>query len=233
MAKSLSSIALTVSCVPSDPCSHKRMASLQSQTTTATFLDHNPAVNVDSSDDEDVHNNAHSPRLQALTALFEYIFPKEPLEPSVKNTFIDYPVARPDGWDACFEERRVRSAPGSVCLGSPREDLASVTMMSRQSTQQVVASRPKAKRGPTRASMTPVMIQALGSSELPTVGSQGHHRGRCKPCAFAWKSEGCQGGIDCPFCHLCDPNEKKKRRKAKCEQRQSKLRDTKPALLAA
>lgn len=237
MATCLTSISLPSPCVPSEPCSHKRMASLQSQATTATFLDHIPAVNLDS-DDEDALDNAGSPRLQALTALFEYILPKEPLEPSVKNTFIDYPVARPDGWAACFEERRVRSAPGSVCHGSPRADPASDASISRPlpQQQQAIASRPKTRRGPTRASMTSAMVQALGSPEMPTVGSQAHDRGRCKPCAFSWKPEGCQGGVDCPFCHLCDSGEKTRRRKTKNEQRKSssKLRDTKQeALLAA
>jgi len=81
--------------------------------------------------------------------------------------------------------------------------------------------------------MTPAMLQALGSPALPTVGSQGHRQGRCKPCAFAWKGAGCQGGVDCPFCHLCDPEEKKRRRKAKFAQRRSRLQSERPAPGAA
>jgi len=52
----------------------------------------------------------------------------------------------------------------------------------------------------------------LGSRELPTVGSAGHHMGGCKPCAFA-HTKGCENGIKCPFCHLCEPGEKKRRQK--------------------
>jgi hypothetical protein len=47
-----------------------------------------------------------------------------------------------------------------------------------------------------------------------SVGSTGHHFGRCKPCAFFWKS-GCEAGQACQFCHTCPPDEKKKRTKQK------------------
>jgi hypothetical protein len=52
----------------------------------------------------------------------------------------------------------------------------------------------------------------LGSPECPTVGSQGHHVGNCKPCAFLY-TKGCSNGVNCSFCHLCEPGEKKKRAK--------------------
>jgi hypothetical protein len=54
----------------------------------------------------------------------------------------------------------------------------------------------------------------LGSIELPTVGSAGHKWGACKPCAFLYK-RGCQNGVQCSFCHLCDSGEKKRRQKEK------------------
>jgi hypothetical protein len=53
----------------------------------------------------------------------------------------------------------------------------------------------------------------LGSPEMPSVGSAGHWTGTCKPCAFM--ARGCTSGVNCPFCHLCDVNEKKRRRKDK------------------
>mmetsp|Transcript_68123 Transcript_68123/g.120243 ORF Transcript_68123/g.120243 Transcript_68123/m.120243 type:complete len:401 (-) Transcript_68123:393-1595(-) len=55
---------------------------------------------------------------------------------------------------------------------------------------------------------------SLGSAEMPTVGSAGHHLGNCKPCAFAY-TKGCGGGVSCQFCHLCAPGEKKRRQKLK------------------
>jgi len=54
----------------------------------------------------------------------------------------------------------------------------------------------------------------LGSPELPTVGSTGHHVGACKPCAF-YHSKGCGNGVNCSFCHLCPAGEKKRRQKEK------------------
>jgi len=52
----------------------------------------------------------------------------------------------------------------------------------------------------------------LASEECPTVGSQGHWAGTCKPCAFLY-TKGCGNGANCSFCHLCEPGEKKRRAK--------------------
>lgn len=51
-----------------------------------------------------------------------------------------------------------------------------------------------------------------------SIGSQGHYQGVCKPCAFFHKPEGCYQMSSCPYCHLCDPNEKKRR---KCDKRRA------------
>ncbi|CAK0883531.1 unnamed protein product [Prorocentrum cordatum] len=56
----------------------------------------------------------------------------------------------------------------------------------------------------------------LGSKDMPTIGSLGHRTRNCKPCAFL-HTKGCENGIDCPFCHLCTPGEKKRRLKEKKE----------------
>ncbi|OLQ05353.1 hypothetical protein AK812_SmicGene11476 [Symbiodinium microadriaticum] len=45
------------------------------------------------------------------------------------------------------------------------------------------------------------------------IGSRGHNLRLCKPCAF-WNTKGCKDGVDCKFCHLCEPGEKKRRKKA-------------------
>merc|ERR1712003_223849 len=55
--------------------------------------------------------------------------------------------------------------------------------------------------------------RVLGSEELPSVGSRLHRIGGCKPCAFVLSDEGCENGQECQFCHLCDPGEKKRRKK--------------------
>jgi hypothetical protein len=61
----------------------------------------------------------------------------------------------------------------------------------------------------------------LGTKELPTLGSAGHHQMICKPCAFFHK-KGCNNGVQCLFCHLCEPGEIIRRKKDKLErQRQT------------
>jgi len=51
-------------------------------------------------------------------------------------------------------------------------------------------------------------------SELPSVGSGGHGFGMCRPCVFV-HTKGCASGQDCAFCHVCPPDAKKIRKKAK------------------
>eukprot|EP00428_Durinskia_dybowskii_P012178 CAMPEP_0170223362 /NCGR_PEP_ID=MMETSP0116_2-20130129/11380_1 /TAXON_ID=400756 /ORGANISM="Durinskia baltica, Strain CSIRO CS-38" /LENGTH=428 /DNA_ID=CAMNT_0010474063 /DNA_START=100 /DNA_END=1383 /DNA_ORIENTATION=+ len=48
--------------------------------------------------------------------------------------------------------------------------------------------------------------------DIPNIGSSGHGMGKCNPCAFVHKG-GCQNGYECQFCHLCEPGEKRRRRK--------------------
>eukprot|EP00930_Biecheleria_cincta_P018163 TRINITY_DN14239_c0_g1_i1.p1 TRINITY_DN14239_c0_g1~~TRINITY_DN14239_c0_g1_i1.p1 ORF type:complete len:157 (-),score=16.62 TRINITY_DN14239_c0_g1_i1:13-414(-) len=50
------------------------------------------------------------------------------------------------------------------------------------------------------------------ATELPSVGSAGHHLKLCRPCVFVHK-DGCQAGASCKFCHLCSANEKRLRKK--------------------
>jgi hypothetical protein len=59
---------------------------------------------------------------------------------------------------------------------------------------------------------------APGTALLPSVGSTGHAKGSCKPCAFL-HSKGCSSGLSCSFCHLCDPGERKRRQREKIQQR--------------
>mmetsp|Transcript_45103 Transcript_45103/g.107228 ORF Transcript_45103/g.107228 Transcript_45103/m.107228 type:complete len:469 (+) Transcript_45103:66-1472(+) len=55
--------------------------------------------------------------------------------------------------------------------------------------------------------------QLMGS--LPSTGSELHFQGRCRPCGWFWKPEGCQNGRDCLHCHLCPDGEVKARKKAR------------------
>lgn len=48
-----------------------------------------------------------------------------------------------------------------------------------------------------------------------TAGSTLHGVGQCQPCAWFWKSTGCQRGRECTFCHLCPEGELKARKASK------------------
>jgi len=50
---------------------------------------------------------------------------------------------------------------------------------------------------------------------FPSEGSRLHEIGKCNPCAWFWKSSGCQIGDKCEYCHLCPKDELKNRKKAK------------------
>jgi len=70
-------------------------------------------------------------------------------------------------------------------------------------------------------------LPVMGSAECPTAGSVAHAIGHCKPCAFFYKAGGCGNGVECPFCHLCDSNEKKRRQK----ERKASFQFNSPSLL--
>lgn len=53
---------------------------------------------------------------------------------------------------------------------------------------------------------------------LPSLGSAAHRAGQCKPCAF-FDTSGCENGAACRFCHLCDAETRRQRRKDKKESR--------------
>lgn len=70
------------------------------------------------------------------------------------------------------------------------------------------------RQAPALWNPEPRELVLLGSPEMPTLGSEAHRFGNCKPCAYA-HSKGCGNGVQCPFCHLCPAGELKRRQKAK------------------
>lgn len=58
----------------------------------------------------------------------------------------------------------------------------------------------------------PLDLQARMGTMVISRGSALHAVGACKPCAFVFQ-DGCANGADCEFCHLCDPGERKRRKK--------------------
>lgn len=59
------------------------------------------------------------------------------------------------------------------------------------------------------------LCPAVQKEPLPSKGSALHAEGRCSPCAWFWKPQGCHHGTECGRCHLCPASEIKLRRKAK------------------
>lgn len=54
-------------------------------------------------------------------------------------------------------------------------------------------------------------VDATSIPKFPSIGSERHSAGTCKPCAFL-HSKGCTSGRNCQFCHLCDEGEKQRRK---------------------
>lgn len=127
----------------------------------------------------------------------------------VRNTFVHFSVDRPPSLEGFFEERKVKSAPASGCW---TEALLESTAQPMPISISIADALQEGRRD---GNMDLREEAQLGSDEIPTLGSQGHHVGRCRPCAFVWKDEGCLAGIECQFCHLCDSGEKKRRAKEK------------------
>jgi hypothetical protein len=67
---------------------------------------------------------------------------------------------------------------------------------------------------------SPQSVTSTAPKPESSWGSAGHAVGRCKPCAFL-HTVGCANGTACQFCHLCEPGEKRRRRKEKIESRRT------------
>lgn len=102
-------------------------------------------------------------------------------------------------------------------MSDPEEDAASACSTIDTDGQMGVSSRQFIDLQ-AHAQLDKAPAGALGSEEMPTVGSAEHNLGRCKPCAFIFK-DGCRSGVSCKFCHLCQPGEKKKRKKERKTQK--------------
>eukprot|EP00931_Biecheleriopsis_adriatica_P095338 TRINITY_DN68950_c0_g1_i1.p1 TRINITY_DN68950_c0_g1~~TRINITY_DN68950_c0_g1_i1.p1 ORF type:complete len:353 (+),score=74.33 TRINITY_DN68950_c0_g1_i1:95-1060(+) len=52
-----------------------------------------------------------------------------------------------------------------------------------------------------------------------SIGSLTHGIGECRPCAWFWKPGGCNNGLECQHCHLCEPGELQRKKKEKKKER--------------
>jgi len=60
-----------------------------------------------------------------------------------------------------------------------------------------------------------VSLDLLTSLSLASTGSALHNFGKCSPCAWFWKPQGCLNGQACEHCHLCPEGELKVRKQVK------------------
>lgn len=60
------------------------------------------------------------------------------------------------------------------------------------------------------------------SLQVISIGSAQHGDGKCSPCAWFWKSQGCRNGLACQRCHLCPAGTLKEQKKAKKDSMTSK-----------
>lgn len=79
--------------------------------------------------------------------------------------------------------------------------------------QAVAQAQPEQQQQPALAScVTPLESR----QPEPSMGSKDHDgTGKCRPCAWFWKLQGCENGKDCRHCHMCPEGELKSRRKNK------------------
>jgi len=153
-------------------------------------------VSRDYEEDAPIRRSKTAPGLDAVSLAKDY-----PTGLVVRNTFLEFPVEQP----VFVEVRRARSAPSSPMAGG-RQIAPQVLPTVEPAILQIseLLGAPKSYAPPQ-----------LGSPQMPTAGSAQHNLGQCKPCAFFWKPAGCGNGVECPFCHLCGPDEKKRRQKDK------------------
>mmetsp|Transcript_65871 Transcript_65871/g.183715 ORF Transcript_65871/g.183715 Transcript_65871/m.183715 type:complete len:232 (+) Transcript_65871:79-774(+) len=121
----------------------------------------------------------------------------------VKNTFID----------VLSDDEEHSDGPGvaackSWCVGATRQGYASWPCGSTSEGAPwlgLSAEPPSPPPSPPSPARKP---QASAGADL-------HGTGRCRPCGWFWKPEGCVQGAECCHCHMCPRGELKERKKAK------------------
>lgn len=132
----------------------------------------------------------------------------------------------------------LRSLPQAPLCGGLPSSAVAVAWPRMSSRNGPLKATPAALGGPRPPSAPPpgwraerqgdedVSEDQVDSVEPPTdtqwsEGSEGHPD-KCNPCLWYWK--GCNAGLDCTYCHMCPPGEKKRRAKAFCPPGEKKRR---------
>lgn len=94
---------------------------------------------------------------------------------------------------------------------------------------------PQHVASPKYVSVNPTEAVRLkqGPRYPPSIGSEQHAAGECRPCAWFWREEGCIRGPECAYCHLCPEGALEAHSKARQRQRRSLKRQQARASQAA
>lgn len=154
---------------------------------------------------------APQPRLRSVLSLAEALRPEaagEP-QPSHYDDFLNAPLTPA----ACLLNLGPRQQPPPPPSAAPRG----------LSPAAAVPPPPAPPASPTGLAVA-LEAAAVAGLALPSMGSAAHGLGACKPCAFLY-SKGCQNGPACTFCHVCGPEELKRRRKDKVHRMRASKKD--------
>eukprot|EP00929_Paragymnodinium_shiwhaense_P025974 TRINITY_DN1555_c0_g1_i1.p1 TRINITY_DN1555_c0_g1~~TRINITY_DN1555_c0_g1_i1.p1 ORF type:complete len:211 (-),score=51.12 TRINITY_DN1555_c0_g1_i1:938-1570(-) len=116
-------------------------------------------------------------------------------------------------------------------LGGFERAVSLDSIWSGQTSAQSVNGSGDAWRSNSKKAISSFSIGAAGQEEHPSgrspaaipagaeagkwlsLGSMEHDLGNCKPCAWFYKRQGCQNGLDCRHCHACPKGEIRRRKK--------------------
>jgi len=145
----------------------------------------------------------------------------------VKNTFLEF---CDELWTPTEDTPRPRSGSSPPCAGAPDGGAARSLA---EGSGDALSDEEVPSEGRWEA-LEAAEGNDQGDLEAPSVGSLLHLQAvdarsrRCKPCAFV-HSKGCASGASCRFCHLCGPDEKRRRQKERWEQKRRQWRQFRKA----
>lgn len=136
----------------------------------------------------------------------------------VKNTFVDIDV---DLYEK--EDRGATAASMPVMRLKPYQRPASQSAPLPEARQPVQQQPSVVPLGVPAVQVTHVAQEGEHIGVVPlderqpeqSLGCGEHGTGRCRPCAWYWKDQGCANGRQCRHCHLCPEGELKNRKKDK------------------
>mmetsp|Transcript_49870 Transcript_49870/g.143546 ORF Transcript_49870/g.143546 Transcript_49870/m.143546 type:complete len:197 (-) Transcript_49870:192-782(-) len=139
----------------------------------------------------------------------------------VKNTFIE--AWSSDGDSTEDEELPVVATRSCPTMKMP-SDGPSLRAPSTPKSACAIAWEEARERAPAVVASQQAMPLEFRQPEA-SVGAALHGVRECKPCAWFWRPQGCDNGVDCRHCHLCPAGELKARKISKRSSRRKPVTD--------